>query len=202
MEVLHLAWLFATFSISTCVKALIYLYCRSLAQGNASCAALCVDHRNDIIQNLTGLLGLVLVYYIHPLWDDITGILITLYILVVWSSAVYRQARALSGHTASTRVLNQLIFYILNFHHGISSIRGLKAYTVGGGYSVEIGVSFFPAIEEKSRARICHFLKDSLLAQTRIPVACVHIIEESHQGDDFKKKNHKSKKVLRALKGW
>ena len=166
----HLTLVLFVLATVVVVKFLMYIYCVTLVKGNESCDALRKDHRNDVISNGAGMIGVALVIYLHPMWDDITGILITIYIVATWTQMGWEQSRKLSGRTAPNRVLNQIIFIVLICDQRISGLRCVQAYATGGGYTVDLTINVSEKLPVSTCRDVAEKVEDMIYTQSLFPV--------------------------------
>ena len=164
------------------IKCAMFLYCRTLAAGDAIGEALVRDHRNDVLSNAAGLLGVVMTLLVHVVWDDVIGIAITLYIIVNWSKAAYAQMRDLSCKTAPHAIVNQIIFAALTHHPEVTAIEKVQVYSVGCGYHAEVDIVLPPEMALRPAHDIGESLQVFLEKQDALPIvrAYVHVDYETN----------------------
>ncbi|KAF4587914.1 cation diffusion facilitator 1 [Ophiocordyceps camponoti-floridani] len=99
-----------------------------------------VDHRNDIVVNVFGLVMSIVgdrfVWYLDP----VGAICIALLILVSWSANAFEQAGLLAGRSAPTAYISKLIYVSLTHSSHILKVDTCRAYHAGQNYYVEIDV--------------------------------------------------------------
>ncbi|PFH56162.1 hypothetical protein XA68_16961 [Ophiocordyceps unilateralis] len=99
-----------------------------------------LDHRNDIVVNVFGLImsiaGDRFAWYLDP----IGAICIALLILCSWSSSAFEQAGLLAGKSAPRAYISKLIYVTLTHSSHILKVDTCRAYHAGQNYYVEVDV--------------------------------------------------------------
>jgi divalent metal cation (Fe/Co/Zn/Cd) transporter len=123
-------------------KAIAFLLCRT--SSFAVVRTLALDHRNDVISNSVGLIGLALALRVNPLADPCVALITTFFIMYVWGRSAYEQAIALSGAAAPPELINSVTALALNCDPRLVAVDTVRAVTSGSGYVVEVDLVLPP----------------------------------------------------------
>jgi len=97
-----------------------------------------IDHRNDIILNIFGLVmsivGERFIWYLDP----VGAILIALLILFSWASNAYEHVWLLVGKSAPKEFISKLIYMGVTHDERILKVDTCRAYHAGHNYFVEV----------------------------------------------------------------
>ncbi|KAK0707455.1 cation efflux family-domain-containing protein [Lasiosphaeris hirsuta] len=117
-----------------------------------------VDHRNDIVVNIFGLVMSIVgdrfVWYLDP----IGAILIGLLILFSWASNAFEQVWLLVGKSAPRHFISKLIYMAMTHDDRVVKVDTCRAYHAGQRYYVEIDI----VMDEDLPLRITHDIAQEL----------------------------------------
>ncbi|KAJ2904670.1 uncharacterized protein MKZ38_007411 [Zalerion maritima] len=117
-----------------------------------------IDHRNDIVVNIFGLVmsivGNRLVWYLDP----IGAILIALIILFSWSSNAFEQVWLLVGKSAPRDFLSKLIYMAVTHDPQILKVDTCRAYHAGQHYYVEVDI----VMDDETPLKVSHDVSQTL----------------------------------------
>ena len=117
-----------------------------------------IDHRNDIVVNIFGLVmsvvGTKIVWYLDP----IGAILIALLILFSWASNAFEQVWLLVGKAAPKEYIAKLIYMSVTHDDRIIKVDTCRAYHAGHNYYVEIDI----VCDENLPLKITHDIGQTL----------------------------------------
>ncbi|KAI9288007.1 cation efflux family-domain-containing protein [Umbelopsis sp. AD052] len=166
-------------------KAVLYLYCRSLAS-HQSARVLAQDHRNDILVNslglLTGILGSKLAGWVDPAGC----ILIALIIMRSWIATLIENIQLIVGKSADVAFL-QRATYIALTHPGVTAVDTCRAYYAGNNLFVEVDIVLPPEMPLRETHDIGEALQIKLESLPSVERAFVHVdYEVSHKPEHSK----------------
>jgi divalent metal cation (Fe/Co/Zn/Cd) transporter len=123
------------------VKAALFTICYKLRSVSSSCAALAVDHLNDVVSNSATLIavGLASAYPIVWWLDPAACIILSAIMLFVWAYAGREQALLLTSTIATPSQLSN-ITYIAFHTKAIIFVDTVMAYSVGSRLQVEVDI--------------------------------------------------------------
>jgi hypothetical protein len=90
--------------------------------------------------------------------DPLGGILLSLYVIVNWSSTSATHIRNLTGAASTADERNILLYLTMRFAKTIKQIQGLQAYHAGDKLNVEVDI----VVDESISLRDSHDLGESL----------------------------------------
>ena len=139
------------------IKLACWFWCRLVK--NSSVQALAQDAMTDVIFNTSSIIFPLLGSFLR-LWplDALGGLLLSLYIIVVWTSTSIQHIRNLTGFAASADERNVLLYLTMRFAKTIKQIQGLEAYHAGDKLNVEVDI----VLDEGMTLRDSHDLGESL----------------------------------------
>ncbi|KAI1341278.1 hypothetical protein F5Y15DRAFT_377552 [Xylariaceae sp. FL0016] len=162
-----------------------------------------VDHRNDIVVNIFGLVMSVVgdrfVWYLDP----IGAILIALLILFSWVSNAFEQVWLLVGKSAPRDFISKLIYMSMTHDTQILKVDTCRAYHAGQSYYVEVDIIMDPSVPLKVTHDVSQTLQRKLEGLSDVERAFVHVdYEGEHNPRDEHKRlyEEKEKKQQRSLK--
>ncbi|RDA82880.1 hypothetical protein CP532_0394 [Ophiocordyceps camponoti-leonardi (nom. inval.)] len=117
-----------------------------------------LDHRNDIVVNVFGLVMSIAGHRLAWYLDPVGAICIALLILVSWSSNAFEQAGLLAGRSAPWPYISKLIYVTLTHSSHILKVDTCRAYHAGQNYYVEVDV----VMDAQTPLRISHDVGQSL----------------------------------------
>ncbi|KAK9357188.1 metal tolerance protein 10 [Lipomyces starkeyi] len=120
-------------------KFMLFLYCFSLRRYPAA-RVFYIDHRNDLVVNVFGLIMSVVgdrfVWYLDP----IGAILIGLLILFYWVSTSFENVWLLVGKSAPHEFLNKCIYVAMTHDSRIEKVDTCQAYHAPQNFYVEVNI--------------------------------------------------------------
>lgn len=141
-----------------------------------------VDHRNDIVVNIFGLVMSIVgdrfVWYLDP----IGAMCIALLILFSWASNAFEQVWLLVGKSAPKEFISKLVYMTITHDSRIAKVETCRAYHAGQKYYVEVDV----VMDQNTPLKISHDVGQSLQRKLEglqdVERAFVHIDYE-HEHD-------------------
>ncbi|THV03053.1 cation diffusion facilitator 1 [Dendrothele bispora CBS 962.96] len=174
-------------SVAFLTKFLLFLYCFSIRNSSSQVQVLWEDHRNDLFINGLGILtssaGAKLLWWIDPFG----AIIISLAIIISWSTTAYEQFDHLAGKAAPIEY-NQLVIYkALTFSEDITQIDSCRVYHSGEKYIVEVDIVMSGDTPLWKTHDISQDLQDQLETLPMVERAFVHVDHEvSHKPEHRK----------------
>lgn len=149
--------------------------------GHPITLTLAADHKNDV---LTNFLGLFMYWGSSRLkwWmDSLGGIILSIFVLNLWSRNAYENAILLIGETASSDIIRKLTYVAAHHHRSIKSISNVVAYQLGPKYFAEIYIIFKKGTSLNSAQHICDSLKTRILHIKEIENVFIHIASDDYE---------------------
>ncbi|PHH91765.1 hypothetical protein CDD83_10333 [Cordyceps sp. RAO-2017] len=117
-----------------------------------------VDHRNDIVVNVFGLV--MSIAGDHFIWylDPVGAICIALLILFSWAANAFDQVWLLAGKSAPRAYISKLIYVTLTHSKHILEVDTCRAYHAGQKFYVEVDV----VMDADTPLRVSHDVSQSL----------------------------------------
>lgn len=144
-------------SATIIIKLMCWFWCRMVK--NSGVQALAQDAMTDVIFNTFSIIFPLVGFYAKLWWfDALGGLLLSLYIVVNWSTTSAGHIRNLTGATATADERNVLLYLTMRFANTIKQIQGLQAYHCGDKLNVEVDV----VLDEQMTLRDSHDLGESL----------------------------------------
>ncbi|KHJ33862.1 putative cation diffusion [Erysiphe necator] len=144
-------------SATVIVKLLCWFWCRMVK--NSGVQALAQDAMTDVVFNIFSIIFPLVGFYAKLWWfDALGGLLLSLYIVINWSTTSAGHIRNLTGAAASADERNVLLYLTMRFAKTIKQIQGLQAYHCGDKLYVEVDV----VLDEQMTLRDSHDLGESL----------------------------------------
>lgn len=139
------------------IKLGCWFWCRLIK--NSSVQALAQDAMTDVVFNIFSIIFPLIGFYASLWWlDALGGLLLSLYVIVNWSSTSSTHIKHLTGAAAPAADRNILLYLTMRFAKTIKSIQGLQAYHAGDKLNVEVDV----VLDEGMTLRDSHDLGESL----------------------------------------
>ncbi|TVY73370.1 Metal tolerance protein [Lachnellula suecica] len=140
-------------------KGVMFLYCFSLRRYPAA-AIFMLDHRNDIVVNIFGLVMSIVGTRFAKVWflDPTGAICIACLILFSWASTAFEHMWYLVGKTAPQDFLNKLVYVALTHDSRVLKIDTARAYHAGDKYYVEVDI----VMGREEKLQITHDVAQSL----------------------------------------
>ncbi|KAI9697568.1 MAG: hypothetical protein M1836_004518 [Candelina mexicana] len=139
------------------IKFACWLWCRLIK--NSSVQALAQDAMTDVVFNTFSIIFPLIGYYAQLWWlDALGGLLLSLYVIVNWSSTSVGHIRNLTGAAASADDRKVLLYLTMRFARSIRQIQGLNAYHAGDKLNVEVDI----VLDGNTSLRDSHDLGESL----------------------------------------
>ncbi|ETS78356.1 hypothetical protein PFICI_10418 [Pestalotiopsis fici W106-1] len=160
-----------------------------------------IDHRNDIVVNIFGLVmsvvGSRFVWYLDP----IGAICIGLLILVSWVSNAFEQVWLLVGKSAPREFLSKLVYMSMTHDTHIKKVDTCRAYHAGQKYYVEVDVIMDPQLPLKISHDVGQSLQRKLEGLGDVERAFVHVdYEDDHDIHEEHKPLYEKTKPKRTLR--
>ncbi|KAF1957477.1 cation diffusion facilitator 10 [Byssothecium circinans] len=139
------------------IKGLCWLWCRLIR--NSSVQALAQDAQTDVVFNTFSIIFPLVGYFAHVWWlDPLGGLLLSLYVIINWSSTSATHIRNLTGAASTADERNILLYLTMRFAKTIKQIQGIEAYHAGDKLNVEVDI----VVDENISLRDSHDLGESL----------------------------------------
>ena len=139
------------------IKLGCWFWCRLIK--NSSVQALAQDAMTDVVFNIFSIIFPLIGYYASLWWlDALGGLVLSLYVIINWSSTSSTHIKNLTGAAAPAADRNILLYLTMRFAKTIKSIQGLQAYHAGDKLNVEVDV----VLDESMTLRDSHDLGESL----------------------------------------
>ncbi|KAF7536829.1 hypothetical protein G7054_g4250 [Neopestalotiopsis clavispora] len=160
-----------------------------------------IDHRNDIVVNIFGLVmsvvGSRFVWYLDP----IGAICIGLLILVSWVANAFEQVWLLVGKSAPREFLSKLVYMSMTHDQHIKKVDTCRAYHAGQKYYVEVDVIMDPQLPLKISHDVGQSLQRKLEGLGDVERAFVHVdYEDDHDIHEEHKPLYEKTKPKRTLR--
>ncbi|OIW25176.1 hypothetical protein CONLIGDRAFT_690943 [Coniochaeta ligniaria NRRL 30616] len=169
--------------VAILAKSTLMVYC-FFYRKHPSVHVFFVDHRNDIVVNIFGLVMSIVgdrfVWYLDP----IGAILIALLILFSWVSNAFEQVWLLVGKSAPREFISKLIYMTMTHDQRIVKVDTCRAYHAGQKYYVEVDVVMAEDLPLKVTHDVGQTLQRKLEGLGDVERAFVHIDYE-HQHDIY-----------------
>jgi hypothetical protein len=114
-------------------------YCYGLRKVSSSVGALALDHLADVVTNGGTLVAVIVASRRPSLWwfDPAAAILLSVWMVVMWSDAAREQIGLLASQAASREDVSVLTYTALTHHRSILAVDTVLAYNVGNKLQVE-----------------------------------------------------------------
>lgn len=183
--------------IAIFAKTSLMLYCLAYRK-YPSVHIFFVDHRNDIVVNIFGLIMSIVgdrfVWYLDP----IGAICIALLILFSWVSNAFEQVWLLVGKSAPRDFISKLIYMSMTHDSQIHKVDTCRAYHAGQKYYVEVDVVMDENIPLKVSHDVAQSLQRKLEGLGDVERAFVHVdYEHEHDINEEHKPLYEQKKKSR-----
>ncbi|KAK8046536.1 cation efflux family protein [Apiospora saccharicola] len=161
-----------------------------------------IDHRNDIVVNIFGLVmsvvGNRVVWYLDP----IGAICIALLILFSWVANAFEQVWLLVGKAAPRDFVSKLIYMSMTHDSRIHKVETCRAYHAGQKYYVEVDIIMDQDIPLRVSHDVSQTLQRKLEGLGDVERAFVHVdYDDDHDiHEEHKPLYEKNKKPRRSLK--
>ncbi|KAI1380178.1 hypothetical protein F4677DRAFT_252903 [Hypoxylon crocopeplum] len=160
-----------------------------------------VDHRNDIVVNVFGLVMSIVgdrfVWYLDP----IGAICIALLILFSWIANAFEQVWLLVGKSAPKEFVSKLIYMSMTHDPLIRKVDTCRAYHAGQKYYVEVDIVMDQDIPLKVSHDVSQSLQRKLEGLGDVERAFVHVdYDDDHDIHQEHKPLYEEKKSGRTLK--
>ncbi|KOS20494.1 Metal tolerance protein 5 [Escovopsis weberi] len=121
------------------VKGLCWLWTRLVR--NSSVRALADDAKTDVIFNIGSIFFPIVGYYGQIWWlDPLGGLLLSIFVIYIWSRISIQHIRNLTGVSARPDERNLLLYLTMRFATAIRQIQNLRAYHAGDKLVVEVDI--------------------------------------------------------------
>ncbi|KIE03851.1 cation diffusion facilitator 1, partial [Metarhizium majus ARSEF 297] len=134
-----------------------------------------IDHRNDIVVNIFGLV--MSIVGDHFVWylDPIGAICIAILILFSWSYNAFEQIWLLAGKGAPKEYISRLIYVALTHSGHILKVDTCRAYHAGQKYYVEVDIIMSQDMPLKISHDVSQSLQRKLEGLANVERAFVHV---------------------------
>ncbi|KAI1387268.1 uncharacterized protein F4822DRAFT_277886 [Hypoxylon trugodes] len=181
-------------------KGSLMLYCLTYRK-YPSVHVFFVDHRNDIVVNIFGLVMSVVgdrfVWYLDP----IGAICIALLILFSWVANAFEQVWLLVGKSAPKEFVSKLIYMSMTHDPLVLKVDTCRAYHAGQKYYVEVDIVMDQNIPLKISHDVSQSLQRKLEGLSDVERAFVHVdYNDDHDINQEHKPLYEEKKQGRTLK--
>jgi len=175
-------------------KLLLALFCyrAAAATGSSAVEAYAQDHRNDVVTNSFGVVGLWLAVRYPKLWplDPLAAIVIALWIIWNWAVTAYEVTDQLVGRSARPALLRRLTLLALTHDARVVMVDTVRAYHFGEGFLVEADLALPPGMPLREAHDIGESLQIKLEQLEEVERAFVHLDYEwthkpEHDRDDL-----------------
>ncbi|KAI1769429.1 hypothetical protein GGR53DRAFT_474361 [Hypoxylon sp. FL1150] len=187
--------------VAILAKGSLMLYCLAYRK-YPSVHVFFVDHRNDIVVNIFGLVMSVVgdrfVWYLDP----IGAICIALLILFSWVANAFEQVWLLVGKSAPKEFVSKLIYMSMTHDPLVQKVDTCRAYHAGQKYYVEVDIVMDPDLPLKVSHDVSQSLQRKLEGLSDVERAFVHVdYNDDHDiHEEHKPLYEKEKPAGRALK--
>ncbi|KAI5919665.1 cation efflux family-domain-containing protein [Camillea tinctor] len=181
-------------------KASLMFYCLAYRK-YPSVHVFFIDHRNDIVVNIFGLVMSIVgdrfVWYLDP----IGAILIALLILFSWVSNAFEQVWLLVGKSAPREFISKLIYIAMTHDSQIHKVDTCRAYHAGQKYYVEVDIIMDQNVPLKVSHDVSQSLQRKLEGLGDVERAFVHVdYNDDHDPHEEHKPLYEKKAKRRSLK--
>ncbi|KAI1802012.1 cation efflux family-domain-containing protein [Daldinia bambusicola] len=160
--------------IAIFAKGSLMLYCLTYRR-YPSVHVFFIDHRNDIVVNIFGLVMSVVgdrfVWYLDP----IGAICIALLILFSWISNAFEQVWLLVGKSAPKEFLSKVIYLSMTHDPLVQKVDTCRAYHAGQKYYVEVDIVMDQDVPLKISHDVSQSLQRKLEGLSDVERAFVHV---------------------------
>ncbi|KAI0851104.1 hypothetical protein F5Y00DRAFT_259644 [Daldinia vernicosa] len=186
--------------IAIFAKGSLMLYCLAYRR-YPSVHVFFIDHRNDIVVNIFGLVMSIVgdrfIWYLDP----IGAICIALLILFSWISNAFEQVWLLVGKSAPKEFVSKLIYISMTHDPLVQKVDTCRAYHAGQKYYVEVDIVMDQDIPLKISHDVSQSLQRKLEGLGDVERAFVHVdYNDDHDIHEEHKPLYEEKKQGRTLK--
>mmetsp|Transcript_92722 Transcript_92722/g.139095 ORF Transcript_92722/g.139095 Transcript_92722/m.139095 type:complete len:449 (-) Transcript_92722:104-1450(-) len=148
--------------------------------------ALAQDHWNDALSNSVAAVALLFALYAPTLWflDPIGAIAISVYIIYSWYHTGKEQIEQLTGKSAPTELIDELMELANEYHDGRMVVDTCRAYHFGPKFLVELEVVMPENTPLKTSHDLGMELQYEIEAREEVERCFVHIDYESRDYDE------------------
>ncbi|RDW85491.1 hypothetical protein BP5796_03816 [Coleophoma crateriformis] len=177
-------------------KSIMFVYC-FLLRRYPGARIFMIDHRNDIVVNIFGLImsivGQRLVYWVDPAG----AICIATLILYSWVSTAFEHVPMLVGESAPTDFINKCVYLAVTHDDRITKVDTVRAYHAGQHYYVEMDI----IMDEETPLKVSHDVSQNLQRKLEgfsdVERAFVHV---DYEGNHSVMEEHKPPYEIKAPK--
>ncbi|KAI1402819.1 cation efflux family-domain-containing protein [Hypoxylon fuscum] len=187
-------------AVAICAKTTLMFYCLAYRK-YPSVHVFFIDHRNDIVVNIFGLVMSIVgdrfVWYLDP----IGAICIALLILFSWVANAFEQVWLLVGKSAPKEFVSKLIYMSMTHDPQIQKVDTCRAYHAGQKYYVEVDIVMDQNVPLKISHDVSQSLQRKLEGLSEVERAFVHVdYDDDHNIHQEHKPLYEEKKKGRTLK--
>ncbi|KAI1073436.1 cation efflux family-domain-containing protein [Whalleya microplaca] len=186
--------------IAIAAKTSLMFYCLAYRK-YPSVHVFFIDHRNDIVVNVFGLIMSIVGDRFVWFLDPIGAICIALLILFSWIANAFEQVWLLVGKSAPREFLSKLIYMCMTHDPQIHKVDTCRAYHAGQQYYVEVDIVMDQNVPLKVSHDVSQSLQRKLEGLSDVERAFVHVdYDDDHDIHQEHKPLYEKKKNRRSLK--
>ncbi|KAK8034674.1 cation efflux family protein [Apiospora rasikravindrae] len=188
-------------AVAIFAKSSMMLYCLAYRK-YPSVHVFFIDHRNDIVVNIFGLVmsvvGNRVVWYLDP----VGAVCIALLILFSWVANAFEQVWLLVGKAAPRDFVSKLIYMSMTHDSRIYKVETCRAYHAGQKYYVEVDIIMDQDIPLRVSHDVSQALQRKLEGLGDVERAFVHVdYDDDHDiHEEHKPLYEKNKQARRSLR--
>jgi divalent metal cation (Fe/Co/Zn/Cd) transporter len=179
---------FCVLGVIIVVKAALFLWCRALKHLSSSVGALALDHFGDVLTNILPLAAVLVTSRFPRLWwiDPLAAILMSVYMISMWTEAAGQQVSLISGRAALPREVGELTFLALTHDARVVAVDTVLAYQLGNKLQVEVDLVLPPDTPLRHSHDVGEALQIRIEALPNVERAFVHLDHSflDHAKDD------------------
>ncbi|RKO97393.1 hypothetical protein CXG81DRAFT_11876 [Caulochytrium protostelioides] len=168
------------------LKAALFVYCHYLRMF-PSTSILAIDHRNDVILNLTAVFFSLLGQHVNPLVDPVGGIVIAMLIMHSWVGVAMEQIKLIVGRSADAAFLQRITYITCVHDDRVLKVDTCRAYTMGSNFFVEVDIVLEPQMSLLEAHDVGEALQMKLEELPMVDRAFVHLDYESTHPPEHRK---------------
>ncbi|GAA5977660.1 hypothetical protein JCM5350_002309 [Sporobolomyces pararoseus] len=156
------------------IKGLVWVACRAIK--TTAVEALQQDAETDCIFNVFSILFPFVGTLIHFKYlDAIGGAVLSLYIMINWTSTLLENVRKLTGRRAPPQEHQRIAYLLTRFSPLVTAVQHLSIYHAGDSYVVEVDIVLPPTCSLTEAHNLGEAAQYSLEQLSNIERAFVHV---------------------------
>ena len=170
-------WLIIVCIVTIIIKLLLYIYTNKLSKkyNNILIDANSKDHRNDCIITTFTLISAILSKYNIYLFDSITGIIISIWILIT-ALKIFKNSYDVLMDKSISKELKERIYNIITSYEEIKKVNHFNSTPVGYLYQISFTIFVDGNLSTKESHEIANKLEKEILNKVpEIYLAVIHI---------------------------